>query len=400
MQSIWCSSLSYSRMTVIAGGFLLWGATLARAEIYGDTPDARHAWAVHDRNRPLPAKITAEPGKPPSDAIILFDGSSLDNWVSTKNNEPTKWKLVDGVLESVKGAGYIRTRQEFGDCQLHLEWAAPTHVEGVGQGRGNSGVFLMGNYEVQVLDSYETVTLPDGSNKNPNYPDGMAASVYAENPPLVNACRAPGEWQSYDIVFHQPVWEGDKLKWPGSVTVFHNGVLVQDHWEMEGMTTHARRRPLAPHATKGPLQLQDHGNPVRFRNIWLREIPSRYANTTDGGPGTCEEDVMALRHQTAARLYGAIDRTQGNRVALLRRLLEVIGYAKLENYISEVQEAIEPCLAELNALTAEQLKERKREIILLRNDCNVLIRNQVIPPECPLKAGLQKIIDAQKWEKK
>lgn len=370
------------------------------AALYGDTPDATHAWAVHDWNRPLPKKVTAEPGKPPSDAIILFDGSSLDNWVSTKENQPTKWKLVDGVLESVKGAGYIRTRQEFGDCQLHIEWAAPTHVEGFAQGRGNSGVFLMGNYEVQVLDSYETETLPDGSNKNDNYADGMAASVYAENPPLVNACRKPGEWQTYDIVFHQPIWEGEKLKWPGSVTVFHNGVLVQDHWEMEGMTTHCKRRPLKPHATTGPLQLQDHGNPVRFRNIWLREIPSRYANTTHGGAAVDEADVMALRRRTANELFAKANLGDSNRAAALRRVLEVVGYDNSEKYIEEVKKLTQAWLGELAGQSKEQLEERKSEIIAVRNDCNVLIRNGVIADSCPLRAGLQKIIDTHSLEKK
>lgn len=145
-------------------------AATVMAGLYGDTPDARHAWAVHDMNRPAPKKIAAEPGQPPSDAIVLFDGTSLDNWESTKG-EPTKWRLADGALESVKGAGYIRTKEAFGDCQLHIEWAAPAKVEGQGQGRGNSGVFLMGSYEIQVLDSYETEVLPDGSNKNPNQGD-------------------------------------------------------------------------------------------------------------------------------------------------------------------------------------------------------------------------------------
>ena len=309
------------------------------AGLYGDTPDAKHAWAVHDMNRPHPAKVTAEAGQAPSDAVVLFDGSSLDNWVSTKDNEPTKWKLVNGALESVKGAGYIRTKQEFGDCQLHLEFATPSHVEGSGQGRGNSGVFLMGNYEIQVLDSYETGGEDnDKGNKNPNYADGQCGAVYAENPPLVNPTRGPGEWQTYDIVFHQPIWDGNKLIWPGSVTVLLNGVLVQDHWEMEGMTTHCRRRPLAPHAVKGPLQLQDHGNPVRFRNIWIREIPSRYANTTHGGPAAKEADVMALRQKTAAKLFEAVNPGDANKVAALQRALEVISYDKAEPYMKAVGE--------------------------------------------------------------
>ncbi|HRT30090.1 MAG TPA: DUF1080 domain-containing protein [Kiritimatiellia bacterium] len=374
-------------------------AATVMAGLYGDTPDALHAWAVHDMNRPVPKKITAEPGQPPSDAIVLFDGTSLDNWESTKG-EPTKWRLVDGALESVKGAGYIRTKQSFGDCQLHIEWAAPTRVEGQGQGRGNSGVFLMGSYEIQVLDSYETEVLPDGSNKNPNYADGQAASVYAENPPMVNACRKPGEWQTYDIVFHQPIWEGETLKWPGSVTVFHNGVLVQDHWEMEGLTTHCRRRPLKPHANKLPLQLQDHGNPVRFRNIWLREIPSRYANTTHGGPAANEADVMALRRETAAKLYAKANPADPNKAAALHRLLEVISYEKTEPRINEIKTIANAYLAELGGMDKQKLEGRKGEIIGLRNAFNVLIRNKVLPENCTLRAGLQKIINEQGFEKK
>ncbi|HON47059.1 MAG: 3-keto-disaccharide hydrolase [Kiritimatiellia bacterium] len=374
-------------------------AATVMAGLYGDTPDALHAWAVHDMNRPVPKKITAEPGQPPSDAIVLFDGTSLDNWESTKG-EPTKWRLVDGALESVKGAGYIRTKQSFGDCQLHIEWAAPIRVEGQGQGRGNSGVFLMGNYEIQVLDSYETEVLPDGSNKNPNYADGQAASVYAENPPMVNACRKPGEWQTYDIVFHQPIWEGETLKWPGSVTVFHNGVLVQDHWEMEGLTTHCRRRPLKPHANKLPLQLQDHGNPVRFRNIWLREIPSRYANTTHGGPAANEADVMALRRETAAKLYARANPADPNKAAALHRLLEVISYEKTEPRINEIKTIANAYLAELGGMDKQKLEGRKGEIIGLRNAFNVLIRNKVLPEDCTLRAGLQKIINEQGFEKK
>jgi len=374
-------------------------ASAVFAGLYGDTPDAKHAWAVHDMNRPVPTRVTAEPGKPPSDAVVLFDGTSLDNWESTKG-EPTKWRLADGALESVKGAGYIRTKQAFGDCQLHLEWASPSKVEGMGQGRGNSGVFLMGSYEIQVLDSSETAVLPDGTNLNPNYADGQASAVYAENPPLVNACRKPGEWQTYDIIFHQPVWADGKLKYPGSVTVLHNGVLTQDHWEMEGMTTHCRRRPLAQHDTKLPLQLQGHGNPVRYRNIWIREIPSRYANTTHGGPAASEADVMALRRQTAAKLFAAANPGDANKAAALGRLLEVIAYDKAESYMKPVAELSDAYLKDLSGLDKQKLQDRKGEIIGLRNNCNVLTRNQVVPEDFKLKTELQRIISENGLEKK
>lgn len=386
--------------TMVAAMAVSTVTTAVFAGLYGDTPDAKHAWAVHDLNRPVPVKITADPGKVPSDAVVLFDGTSLDNWTSTKPDEPTKWKLVDGALESVKGAGYIRTKQAFGDCQLHLEWASPIHVEGMGQGRGNSGVFLMGNYEIQVLDSWETAVLPDGKNLNPNYADGQASAVYAENPPLVNACRKPGEWQTYDIIFHQPIWADGKLKYPGSVTVLQNGVLTQDHWEMEGMTTHCHRRPLAPHEVKLPLQLQDHGNPVRYRNIWIREIPSRYANTTHGGPAVNEADVMALRQKTAAKLFETANPADANKAAALGRLLEIISYDKADTYMKLVTERTDAYLKDLAGLDKQKLQDRKGEIIGLRNNCNVLTRNNVVPESFNLKAELQRIINENGLEKK
>ena len=368
------------------------------AGVYGDVPDARHAWAVHDHNRPNPVKISAEPGYAPSDATVLFDGteeSFRKNWTHKKPDRKADWKVVNGAMESVKGAGYIETRDSFGDCQLHLEWASPVRVEGVGQGRGNSGVFLMGNYEIQVLDSFETDPSKD-PNPNPNYADGQASAVYAENPPLVNASRKPGEWQTYDIIFHQPVWKGDKLVHPGSVTVLHNGVLTQDHWEMEGLTTHCRRRPLAPHATRLPLAFQDHGNPVRFRNVWIREIPSRYANTTHGGPAANEEDVMALRRKTAAALYAKIDVSKTD-LKTLHALLEVISYANEGVY---KEEAIRHALAYgdfLKGLDDNALASRKAEITGLRGAVKTLQKGGVLPDTCTLAAAIEEICRRKGW---
>ena len=362
-------------------------AVSALAGLYGDTPDAKHAWAVHDRNRPQPPVIQAEPGKPPSDAVILFDGTSLDKWCAD-NGEPTKWVMNDGAMECVRGSGYIRTKESFGDCQLHVEWATPVKVEGGDQGRGNSGVFLMGQHEVQVLDNYDNVT----------YADGQAASVYAENPPLVNACRKPGEWQTYDIIFHQPVWEGDVMKFPGSVTVLHNGVLAQDHWELEGLSTHCQRRPLTKYGEKGPLKFQDHGNPVRFRNVWIREIPSRYANTTHGGPGVKEADVAALRQETAAKLFAAIDQNGNNKTDILRRMLEVISYDKDAKYMQVTEELGKTFMAKIAAYDKAKFEDLKGEIMGVRNDLNVLIRNKVLPQDNKMKAELQKIIDDNKWK--
>ena len=196
---------------------------------------------------------------------MLFDGKDLANWTSTEKDVPSKWVVKDGALISTKKSGYIRTKQEFGSCQLHVEWATPKEVEGKGQGRGNSGVFLMGQYEVQVLDSFDNAT----------YPDGQAGALYGRKIPLVNVCRKPGEWQSYDIVFHRPVFKDGKVVKRATFTVFQNGVLIQDHYELSGGTgwlgSHAVT-DYEPHGDKGPLELQDHGNPVRYRNIWIREL--------------------------------------------------------------------------------------------------------------------------------
>lgn len=224
-----------------------------------------------DQNKqPLPPVVTpgAEVGAPPSDAVVLFDGTDKTfqaNWVDMKGGE-SKWKVAEGAMESVRGAGYVRSKEEFGSCQLHIEWASPSKVQGSGQGRGNSGVFLMGQYEVQVLDSYENTT----------YADGQASALYGRSKPLVNASRKPGEWQTYDIIFHRPQFDQDgKVTKRATFTVLHNGVLVQDHVVLSGGTgwdgPHSASEYKA-HADKGPISLQDHGNPVRFRNVWVREL--------------------------------------------------------------------------------------------------------------------------------
>jgi hypothetical protein len=209
---------------------------------------------------PEPPVIDPGPqGGPPSDAIVLFDGKDLSKWRNAKG-EPAKWKVEDGYAE-VNGTGYIFSREEFGDVQVHVEWASPNEVKGSGQGRGNSGVYFMGRYEIQVLDSYD----------NKTYPDGQAAAFYKNAAPLVNACRKPGEWQTYDIIFHPPKQGTDGSVQPGSFTVLHNGVLVQDHIPVKGESTTAA--PNKGIVAKGPLVLQDHGNPVRFRNVWVRPLP-------------------------------------------------------------------------------------------------------------------------------
>lgn len=218
---------------------------------------AAQCLAADPNKTPEPKVIN--PGPPPSDAIVLFDGKDLSQWKSERGGE-AKWTLENGAM-IVNGTGGILTKQEFGDVQLHIEWATPSEIKGEGQGRGNSGVYLQGRYEIQVLDSYQ----------NPTYPNGQAGAFYGHAAPLVNASRKPGEWQTYDIIFRAPKPKADGSGViPGSFTVLHNGVLVQDHIPVKGDATTAAAFQGA--AAKGPLLLQDHQNPVRFRNVWIRPL--------------------------------------------------------------------------------------------------------------------------------
>lgn len=225
-------------------------------------------WRVHDEARPRPPVVTpgtaGQSDSPPSDAVILFDGTHLNAWVSAKDGSPAKWKVTNGVMEVVGGTGDIVTRQTFGDSQLHLEFATPTPPINQSQGRGNSGVFLYGIYEVQILDSF----------RNPTYADGGASAIFGQSPPLVNASRPPGEWQSFDIVYTGPRFKDGKLATPGYVTVFHNGVVTQNHTQLLGTTVFHDLPGMVVHGPEGPIKLQDHTFPLRFRNIWIRPLRS------------------------------------------------------------------------------------------------------------------------------
>lgn len=228
---------------------------------YTDTPMLPGLpYHVHDPARPHPRVVTPalQPGGAPSDAIVLFDGRDLSQWVPTRQ----MWKVENGYLEVVPNSGDLRTKEKFGDVQLHVEFAAPAQISGSSQNRGNSGIFLQGRYEVQVLDSHD----------NPTYADGQLGAIYGQWAPLVNPARRPGVWQSYDIVFEAPKFEREKLLRPASLTVFLNGVLLHNRKEVMGPTVH---RALATYRTphdEDALVIQDHQQPVRFRNIWIRRL--------------------------------------------------------------------------------------------------------------------------------
>ena len=234
---------------------------------YEDTPFLPgQKWRVHDIKRPIPRLVTpaSEPGRPPSDATVLFDGKDLSNWVGRVKGKPSQpgWKVENGYMEVAGRTGDILTKEKFGDAQFHIEWAAPAVIDGSSQWRGNSGVLIMSRYEIQVLDCYD----------NPTYADGQAGAIYGQYPPLVNASRKPGQWQSFDIVFEAPRFEGEKLVKPAYVTVFHNGVLVHHRQEIIGRMAHRQVGTYAPHGPEEPLMLQDHDTPVRYRNIWVRRL--------------------------------------------------------------------------------------------------------------------------------
>jgi hypothetical protein len=364
---------------------------------YGDPPDQTHPWATHDRNRPQPPRVEPgtfssleQPGKPPSDAIVLFDGTSeaLAKWqADTPAGEATKWVVNGGALECVPRSGMIRTKESFGDCQLHVEWAAPRNVQGDSQGRGNSGIFLMGLFEVQVLDNYN----------NPTYADGFAASVYGTNPPLANALQPPGEFQTIDIVFRRPVSRNGKVIDPGYVTVFCNGVLVQDHTPLEGPTLHMKRTALASVPDAGPLKLQDHGNPVRFRNIWYRPLPPRSIEGGTEGALTAEA-TLAKRRETAATLRADAGKLESGSTAQMLRLAESLVYEKDPATYRQFEQLAGQYVAAAKALPGPQIESRKGEIQNVTRAFQYLAKFGIAPaPFAPI-GTLEQIAKAQGWD--
>jgi hypothetical protein len=369
---------------------------LADGAFYGDPPDATHPWSIHDMNRPQPSVVQPgnfssqeNPGKPPSDAIVLFGGADADisKWMSDKNpGEPTKWEVKNGIFQCVPGSGYARTKEEFSDCQLHVEWTEPEDIKGASQGRGNSGIFLMGQVEVQVLDNYN----------NPTYADGSAGSIYGINPPMVNPLRKPGEWQMYDIVFRRPLFKDGKEIDPGYLTVFINGVLVQDHTPIDGGGGHKARSHSRPFPDQGPLKLQDHGNPVKYRNIWYRPLPKR---ALDGGDTSVmsPEATKAKRDQIAKTIREDAATKQGNDKML--RLFESLVYASDEASAKEATTMVSAFASEVKELKDKALEAKKGEILHVNSALDYLVKFKIID-DLDAHKTLTSIIKAQEWDKK
>lgn len=366
---------------------------------YGDAPDATHPWCVHDWNRPQPPVVTplpydAEKTKPPADATVLFDGTeaTVSNWEADKNgSEPTKWIVKDGALQCVPKAGYVRTKAKFGDCQLHVEWAAPTPPRGESQGRGNSGIFLEGIVEIQVLDNYE----------NPTYADGSACSVYGVCPPLANALRPPGEWQSIDITFRRPIYDGKQLVHPGYVTVYCNGILVQDKTQLEGGTGHMGRTRPGPLPETGALKFQDHGNPVRFRNVWYRPLPARTDADDAGIHGPLSpEATTAKRKEIAAMVRESAAKLPDQSLEQTLRLVESLVYEKTDAAYADVEQRLLAFATAVKAVPAEKLNSKRDPVRSALFACQYLARFKVLDNTDPALVELLAIAKAHGWDKR
>jgi hypothetical protein len=257
-----CPALSLVALVALPATFLIAAAPLAQDGAKATDKADKKEWGVHDKDRPQPAMVApGGHGKAPSDAIVLFDGKSLDAW--TGGQWEVKSDANGGYFQVKPGSGNIRTKEGFGSCQFHIEWMVPESCNCNGQQGCNSGVFFMDRYELQIL----------GSNPNKTYVDGMAGSMYGQYPPLVNACNPNGQWNTYDVIFHAPKFKADgTVEKAGTMTVFLNGVLVQDHSEIWGATAHAAKAKYSAHEPALPIGLQDHGDPLRFRNVWVRPL--------------------------------------------------------------------------------------------------------------------------------
>ena len=359
----------------------------ASAAPNGDRPDDRHAWAVHDENRPNPVAVSVEDGNRPSDAIALFDGTqrSIDeHWCDAQGN-PTKWVLKDGLFYCVPASGMAYTKDKTEDCQLHLEFMVP---DPPGDGLGNSGVYVHGIYELEILHSYHNMDMfhPAPPWKHANYADGQLGAVYGQNPPTVNPARAAGKWQTYDIIFHPARWNGEQLVSPATITAFLNGVLIQDEWKLEGPTLYITRTK-HDHSVETTLNralaLQDHGNPVPFRNIWMRHILPRCANTVHGGDFFLPEDAAKLRKELAVSTLNKA-RTANNTADRLVWLWESYMYERNDAIKVEIDTTAFQYVQLISKWSGEISAEQRQELSNMSGFVDMGVRNGMFTADAPL----------------
>jgi len=374
MKKVTLGILSVAAATVVAGP-------------NGDRPDARHAWAVHDDNRPNPVEISAEEGQVPSDAVVLFDGTqkSVDeHWCDAKGN-PTKWIVKDGLFYCVPKSGMAYARDLVEDCQLHVEFMVP---DPPGEGLGNTGVYVHSIYELQVLHSYHNTDMyhPIPPWKHANYADGQCGAIYGQNPPIVNPCRDAGKWQTYDVIFHPALWDGDRLIEPATITAFLNGVLIQDNWKLEGPTFYIRRTkhdPKVETTLNRALALQDHGNPCPYKLIWMRKIPSRRANVVHGGDFYDPAAAARLRSNLAADTL-AKARSADNPASKLVWLWESYMYEKDASVKAEIDVLTEKYIARISAWKGAIDPALRQELSNMSGFVDMGVRCGMFTAETPL----------------
>ena len=361
----------------------------------GDRPDARHAWAVHDENRPNAPVISAEEGAVPSDAIVLFDGTqkSVDEHWCDEKGAPTKWVEKDGLFYCVPKSGMAYAKDKVADCQLHVEFKIP---DPPGEGLGNSGVYVHGLYELQILHSFRNTDTyhPIPPWKHANYADGQLGGIYGQNPPIVNPSRDVDRWQVYDIVFHPAVWDGDTLVEPATMTAFLNGVLIQDNWKLEGPTYYIRRTWHDKNLEKPlnrALALQDHGHPCPYRNIWVRKIPSRRANTVHGGDYFNADDAAKLRAKLAAETLAKAKAAE-DPASRLVWLWESYMYRNDAAVKAEIDAFTPTYIARISAWKGEIAAPLHQELSNMSGFVDMGIRCKMFTPQTPLVKAVKKAL--------
>lgn len=367
----------------------------------GDRPDSTHPWAVHDENRPQARQVLAEEGAPPSDAVVLFDGtqSSVDHYWRGDGESSTRWVSEDGLFLCTPHSGMTHVTNRCSNFQLHVELMIPSDAK---PGEGNSGVYVGGAYELQVLHSFGSVDRPDPYPPwSDSYADGEMGAIYGQRPPIVNPCRDAGRWQAYDIVFHAAHWRDGKLMKPAILTAFLNGVLIHDHVELEGPTWYCRRTTHDPvYEPEKPIvvSLQDHGNPIRFRNIWYREIPVRNPDRASCDSGADEAANAKLRGELADRMLARAHAT--NRPdARLVWLWESYAY-RADAHVKDEIEAFTPeCVRHVEGMESPLTGDQRKELRNLHEFLSMGVRNGLFDEDCPLVRAVDAVRKRERMKK-